>query len=155
METTLFLAKGMSLLLLAFSLGYFLNPKHYNNLIKEYGKSRSILFLHGYFEVVLGFLLVMSHNNWVKEAIKSYMQKNDILILISSSGSSKNIINAAKYCIKKNIPLITLSGFEDNNPLSTLGNVNIHIKSKNYNYVEMSHHIILLSIVDIFSKNIA
>ena len=67
METTLFLAKGMSLFLLAFSLGYFLNSKHYNNLIKEYGKSRSTLFLHGYIEVVLGFLLVMNHNVWVKE----------------------------------------------------------------------------------------
>ena len=64
MESTLFLAKGMSIFLLAFSLGYFLNPKHYSNLLKEYGKSKSTLFLHGYIEVVLGFLLVMSHNYW-------------------------------------------------------------------------------------------
>ena len=94
------------------------------------------------------------HENWIKEAIKAYTQKNDILILISSSGTSNNIINAAKYCNENNIPLITLSGFDKSNPLAKLGDVNIHINSNNYNYIEMSHHIILLSIVDIFAENL-
>ena len=94
------------------------------------------------------------HDNWVTEAIKTYLSKNDIVILISSSGNSKNIVNAAKHCKNNNIPLITLSGFSENNSLSKLGNVNIHIKSQSFNYIEMSHHIILLSIVDIFSNKI-
>ena len=94
------------------------------------------------------------HQNWIKEAIKAYTQKNDILILISSSGNSKNIINAAKYCNENNIPLITFSGFDKENNLAKLGNINIHINSKNYNYIEMSHHIILVSIVDIFAENL-
>ena len=94
------------------------------------------------------------HDNWVTEAIKAYIHNNDMLILISSSGTSKNIVNAAKYCYKKNIPLITLSGFNIGNPLSKLGNINIHVKSKSYNFIEMSHHIILLAIVDIFAKKL-
>ena len=94
------------------------------------------------------------YENWVKEAIKAYTQKNDILILISSSGTSNNIINAAKYCNENNIRLITLSGFDKSNPLAKLGDVNIHINSNNYNYIEMSHHIILVSIVDIFAENL-
>ena len=44
-----------------------------------------------------------------------------MLILISSSGKSKNIINAAKYCKKESIDLITLSGFKKNNPLAKTG----------------------------------
>ena len=94
------------------------------------------------------------YENWVEEAIKAYLQKNDMLILISSSGTSKNIVNAAKYCREKNIPLITLSGFKENNPLSDYGNVNIYIKSENYNFIGMSHHIILVSIVDLFVKKL-
>ena len=94
------------------------------------------------------------HDNWVKEAVKAYMQKNDILILISSSGTSNNIINAAKYCNENNIPLITFSGFDKENNLAKLGDINIHINSNNYNYIEMSHHIILVSIVDIFKENL-
>ncbi len=41
------------------------------------------------------------YENWITEAIKAYMNKNDMIILISSSGTSKNIVNAAKYCKKK------------------------------------------------------
>ena len=71
------------------------------------------------------------HNNWVTEAIKAHFNKNDIFILISSSGKSKNIVNAAKYCHKNRLPLITLSGFSKTNPLTKLGRINIHINSNN------------------------
>ena len=94
------------------------------------------------------------YENWVVEAIKAYTNINDLIILISSSGTSKNIVNAAQYCKDNNIDLITLSGFTKDNPLSTLGNVNFHIESTEYNYIEMSHHIILLALVDIFAKKI-
>ena len=94
------------------------------------------------------------YENWVVEAIKAYTNINDLIILISSSGTSKNIVNAAQYCKDNNIDLITLSGFNKDNPLSTLGNVNFHIESTEYNYIEMSHHIILLALVDIFAKKL-
>ena len=94
------------------------------------------------------------YENWVKEAIKAYCLIDDLVILISSSGTSPNILNAAKYCNDTNIDLITLSGFNKDNELNKLGKVNFHVDSKNYNYVEMTHHIILLSIVDIFAEKI-
>ena len=94
------------------------------------------------------------YENWVTEAIKAYCNNNDLFILISSSGSSKNIVNAAKHLTKNNFDLITLSGFKSDNPLSKLGKVNFHIRSTEYNFIEMSHHIILVSLVDIFSKNV-
>ena len=65
-----------------------------------------------------------------------------------------NIVNAANYCKKNNVNLITLSGFKSNNLLSKLGVVNFHIDSDNYNFIEMSHHIILVSLVDIFAKKL-
>ena len=94
------------------------------------------------------------YENWVVEAIKAYSIEQDLFILISSSGTSKNIVNAAEYCKQKSINLITLSGFKKNNPLSQSGNINFHVESEEYNFIEMTHHIILLSIVDIFAKNI-
>ena len=93
------------------------------------------------------------YENWVTEAIKAYMNKKDMIILISSSGTSKNIVNAAKYCKKKSIDLITLSGFKKNNQLSKYGSVNFHIESVQYNFIEMSHHIILVYLVDVFAKS--
>ena len=69
------------------------------------------------------------YENWVKEAIKSYCHKNDLLILISSSGKSPNIVNAAHYCRKANIDLITFSGFNKDNELSKFGKINFHVDS--------------------------
>jgi len=94
------------------------------------------------------------YENWVTEAINTYSSKLDLFILISSRGTSKNIVKAAQYCKKNNINLITLSGFKKNNPLSQSGNINFHVESEEYNFIEMTHHIILLSIVDIFAKKI-
>ena len=92
------------------------------------------------------------HDNWMKEAIKAYCSKKDLVILISSSGESKNIIRAARYCKKNDITLLTFSGFDKKNSLRKIGNINFYVNSCKYNFVEMVHHIILVSIVDIFSR---
>ena len=41
------------------------------------------------------------YENWVKEALNYYLLPKDIVILVSSSGKSKNVVNAAKYLKKK------------------------------------------------------
>tara|TARA_B100000161_G_scaffold75605_1_gene52097 strand:+ start:187 stop:717 length:531 start_codon:yes stop_codon:yes gene_type:complete len=88
------------------------------------------------------------YENWIKEAVNIYSKKSDIVILVSSSGMSKNIIQAAKYCKTKKITLISLSGFSKKNILNKYGKFRFHVNSKNYNVVETCHLIILLSIVE-------
>ena len=51
------------------------------------------------------------YENWMKEAIKKYYDKGDLIILISSSGNSKNHVVAGNYCKKNKISLITFTGF--------------------------------------------
>jgi D-sedoheptulose 7-phosphate isomerase len=92
------------------------------------------------------------YENWVSEALKSYADKGDLVILISSSGQSKNIINAAKYCKKNNLKLITFSGFKKNNPLKKIGKINFWVNSESYNIIEMTHQVWLLILVDFLSK---
>ena len=93
------------------------------------------------------------YENWISKAIKSYSKPGDLIILISSSGKSKNIINAGKYAKKNKLNLITFSGFLKNNPLKKLGKINIWVNSKNYNIVETVHQTILLSIIDRLAAN--
>jgi D-sedoheptulose 7-phosphate isomerase len=83
-----------------------------------------------------------------QKAIEFYGDKDDLLILISSSGNSPNIINAANYGKKAGLSVVTLSGFKFSNKLKNLGDVNIWVDCESYNIVEMTHHIILLSVVD-------
>ena len=88
--------------------------------------------------------------NWISKTIEHYADKNDILILISSSGRSKNMINACKAAKKKNIlKIITLTGHEKNNPLSKLGDINLWIESKAYNFIENTHQLWLLTVCDL------
>ena len=89
--------------------------------------------------------------NFVTQAINSYYDKGDCVILISVSGESKNIINAAKFCISNKIKLITLSGKKYNNHLMKINKkgINFHINSYSYNIVENLQSQILLILVDL------
>lgn len=88
------------------------------------------------------------YEKWVQQALQFYADKGDIAILISSSGSSKNIINGALWAKKNGLTVITLSGFSAENPLREIGDINLWVDSKGYNIIEMAHHIWLVAIVD-------
>ena len=82
------------------------------------------------------------------------MQILDQLILISSSGKSPNMINACKAARNKKISkIITFTGHNKDNQLSKLGDINLWIDSKAYNFVENTHQIWLLTIVDLIIGN--
>ena len=89
------------------------------------------------------------YENWIKKALEFYAKKKDLLILISSSGRSKNLINAANYAKSQNLKIITFTGFEKNNPISKKGDLNFWINSKAYNIVENIHQIWLLMACDL------
>ncbi len=88
------------------------------------------------------------YENWVVNALRFYHIPGDLVVLISSSGQSANIINAAKYIKKNNIPLITLSGISKKNPLKNYGKINFYVDSKKYNVIELVHLTILLAIIE-------
>ena len=83
-----------------------------------------------------------------EKAVDFYGDEGDLLILISSSGSSDNIVNAARRAKELNMGVLTFSGFKSDNPLRKLGDINFWVDSKAYNIIEMTHHIWLLAIVD-------
>ena len=92
------------------------------------------------------------YEHWAQKALSFYADKGDVLICISSSGKSNNIINAAKYAKKIGCKIITLTGFSSKNKLKKLGHVNLWLDSKNYNFIEMTHQTWLLSVVDFLAK---
>ena len=88
------------------------------------------------------------YEHWVSEALKAYADPQDLVILISSSGKSPNIVNGAKEARSQGLGIVTLSGFSHDNPLRSLGDVNLWCDSVSYNIVEMTHHVWLLAAVD-------
>ena len=84
-----------------------------------------------------------------EKPVEMFADKGDVLIAISSSGKSENIIKAAKTALCKGCKLITLSGFEENNTLRSLGHINFYVPSSLYGPVEIIHQAICHSIIDL------
>ncbi len=77
----------------------------------------------------------------------------DVLIAISSSGRSPNICNAAAQVAAIGGVVITLSGFMADNPLRTLGDINVWLPSTDYGLVEIGHQFVLHNVTDRFGAN--
>ena len=80
--------------------------------------------------------------------IEAFADKGDVVFCISSSGSSKNILNAAEQAKKSGCIVITFSGFKADNPLRKMGDINFYLPSHSYGYVEILHLFIIHSILD-------
>ena len=89
------------------------------------------------------------YKNWVAKAIEFYGDEGDVVILISSSGKSPNMINASIQAKSMNITVITLTGFKQDNPLKKLGELNFWLDSRAYNIIENTHQIWLLMVCDL------
>jgi phosphoheptose isomerase len=82
------------------------------------------------------------HDNSFSQQVEFYGEKGDLLIAISSSGNSENIIRAVHQAKKLGIPTIGLSGF-DGGRLKTEADISLHIAIKNYGLVEDAHQILM------------
>ena len=90
------------------------------------------------------------YERWVEKAVDFYGDEGDLLIVISSSGSSKNMLNGVKAARNGNFnAVVTFTGFADENPLRQLGDINLWADSKAYNFIENIHQVWLLAIVDL------
>ena len=87
--------------------------------------------------------------NAYSKFIEHFAEPETLIILISSSGNSDNIVNAANYCIGKH-DIITLSGFNKNNKLNSYSDkslLSFWVDSSEYGVVESIHEIILHSLM--------
>lgn len=89
------------------------------------------------------------YERWVEKALEFYADGGDLIILISSSGKSMNMVNAARYVRARGLQLATFTGFAATNPLRQLGDMNFWVDSRSYNVVEMTHHMWLLAVCDL------
>lgn len=82
-------------------------------------------------------------------AISLLLTEGDLLVCISSSGSSNNIIHAAQLGIKLGAYVVTFSGFDKKNKLRGIGHLNFYADNAEYNIVETTHTAWLTAVVDI------
>jgi len=77
------------------------------------------------------------------QPLRIYAKTGDMLVAISSSGKSPNIISAAKLASELQLSLVTLTGLGEDNPLRQMGNLNFYVSASEYGMTETSHAAIL------------
>tara|TARA_R110000824_G_scaffold70829_1_gene181613 strand:+ start:1478 stop:1987 length:510 start_codon:yes stop_codon:yes gene_type:complete len=86
------------------------------------------------------------YDNVYKEWLKRFYNQGDVIVAISSSGQSNNIINACRSVNKDNV--ITLTAHNPNNLLRNFGKINFYLPTTSYGVAECYHQIILHIILD-------
>jgi D-sedoheptulose 7-phosphate isomerase len=81
--------------------------------------------------------------------IEMYGRADDVLVAISSSGNSANILNAVAAARALGMPVLTLSGFAPDNRLRQLGDWNLYVPSAEYGFVEIVHLAVVHAVLDL------
>ncbi|OGZ53392.1 MAG: hypothetical protein A3B25_02110 [Candidatus Ryanbacteria bacterium RIFCSPLOWO2_01_FULL_48_26] len=83
--------------------------------------------------------------------LKNYLQDSDVVIAISSSGNSANVIKAVELAKEHHVPVIGLSGF-DGGKLNQLADAKVLVKTEKgqYGVVESAHGVILHLMTEYF-----
>tara|TARA_B100000787_G_scaffold151212_1_gene124163 strand:- start:278 stop:904 length:627 start_codon:yes stop_codon:yes gene_type:complete len=71
------------------------------------------------------------------------VNENDLVVTISSSGNSKNIINVLEYCNLAKIKTIGFSGLKNDNKTRLLADFSLYVPKKTYGIVECIHQVFL------------
>jgi D-sedoheptulose 7-phosphate isomerase len=93
-------------------------------------------------------LTALSNDYSYEEAFVRFLQiqrvnKNDIVITVSSSGNSNNIVNVLNYCKTAKIKTVGFSGLKDDNKTRSLANFSLYVAKKTYGIVECIHQVFL------------
>lgn len=79
------------------------------------------------------------YNSVYVKPLELWAESGDMLIAISSSGQSENILRAAAAAASRGCHVVTLSGFGADNRLRHMGALNFYVPSRVYGYVELAH----------------
>ena len=115
----------------------------YLKFLRQHSKLRpKVISLSSTIETITAISNDFSYDQVFKYQAESLFEKNDLLIIISSSGNSKNIKEVLKYAKKKKVKVIGFSGF-DGGYLKKNSDISVHINAKNYGISEDAHHILM------------
>lgn len=84
--------------------------------------------------------------------IEFLARPSDLLVAISSSGNSPNILYGIETAKEKGCRVVTLTGFREDNRARRMGDLNIYVPSMEYGIVESVHNIILQQAVDVLME---
>jgi D-sedoheptulose 7-phosphate isomerase len=83
------------------------------------------------------------------QPVELWADRHDVLIAVSGSGESENVVRAAALAKDKGCRVVTFTGFSPTNRLRQIGDVNIYVPDSAYGYVENAHSLIAHCVIDL------
>jgi D-sedoheptulose 7-phosphate isomerase len=83
------------------------------------------------------------------EPLRRVGERGDVLVAISSSGRSPNILRAVEVARERGVTVVTLSGMDADNPLRCMGDLNGYIPANTYGGAETAHAAVLHQWIDL------
>jgi len=83
--------------------------------------------------------------------LEFFSDDETLVIVISSSGRSRNLVNAVGWCIEKSIPYGVLTAFDSDNTIRSMSKdamFNYYIDTHSYGVAECVHQIFLHGVVE-------
>ncbi|RJO64793.1 MAG: SIS domain-containing protein [Myxococcales bacterium] len=80
--------------------------------------------------------------------IRRHAGADDVLVAISSSGNSKNILAAIEAMREKGGRVVSLTGMHPDNRARVLGDLNLYVPAQSYGLIEAAHQAILHAWMD-------
>ncbi len=80
--------------------------------------------------------------------VNLWAQAGDVLVAISSSGKSENILRAVGAAKSRGCTVITMSAFAGDNPLRGLGHINFYVPVMTFGEAELAHSMLAHYITD-------
>ncbi len=115
----------------------------YLKFLRQHSKLKpKVISLSSNLETITAISNDFNYDQIFRYQAESLFEKNDLLIVISSSGNSRNVKEVVKFSKKKGVKVIGFSGF-DGGYLKRNSDISIHIKANNYGISEDSHHILM------------
>lgn len=114
------------------------------------GKMRALCFNEAAMLTCLGN--DYGYDHVFEKPIEMFGDPGDVLVAISSSGMSQNILLAVEKAKEIGFDVITFSGFDENNTLRKTGDYNVYVPAHSYGYVEVAHQTILHMILDLIME---
>jgi D-sedoheptulose 7-phosphate isomerase len=92
----------------------------------------------------------LSYEEVFSYRISKSAEAKDMLVTISSSGNSPNIVAAIKTARECGLFVVTLSGMKANNKSRMMGDINLYVPLETYGMVESAHAVVLHCWLDLF-----
>ncbi len=122
------------------------------NAVRNNEKRAKIISLASNVEAITAIGNDIGFDDIFVEQMKNLMEEGDLVLLISASGNSPDIVRAAEYAKSKHGVIAGFTGFSGGK-LKAMADISVHVASESYEQIE-DIHLMLTHIIVCYFKSL-